>query len=113
MCAFQGAPRIVRLHGHGVVIEPQDVEFARLRPLFPAEPPARAIVRVSVSRITDSCGFGVPLYRFEGLRSQLPAWAERKGPQGLREYQLEKNRESIDGLPALRWPETNLNTTAD
>ena len=30
------------------------------------------------------------------------AWTERKGEEGLREYQLENNRESVDGLPALR-----------
>jgi hypothetical protein len=55
-----------------------------------------------VSRISDSCGYGVPLYRFEGERPQLDLWAERKGPQGLRDYQRRLNRESLDGLPALR-----------
>ena len=28
-------------------------------------------------------------------------WADGKGPEGLREYQAEKNATSIDGLPAL------------
>ena len=105
LCAFRGAPRIVRLHGHGVVLEPQDQEFTRLRALFPAEPTARAIVRISIERIADSCGYGVPLYMFGGHRSQLPDWVARKGPQGLHEYQVQKNRMSIDDLPALRWPE--------
>ncbi len=31
------------------------------------------------------------------------AWAERKGPQGLVEYQEKHNALSIDGIPALRW----------
>ena len=106
LCAFEGAPRTVRVHGRGSVLEPQDQEFNSLRGLFPAEPAGRAIVRVSIERIADSCGYGVPLYVFDGHRSQLPAWLERKGPHGLREYQAEKNRSSIDGLPALRWPET-------
>ena len=104
LCAFEGAPRIVRFHGHGSVFEPQDPEFDRLRGLFPAQPAARAIVHLSIDRIADSCGFGVPLYAFEGNRSQLPDWVARKGPQGLHEYQAEKNRTSIDGLRALRWP---------
>ena len=103
LCAFQGAPRIVRLHGRGEVFEPQDQEFARLRTLFPAEPPARAIIRIAVRRIADSCGFGVPLYEFSRNRSQLPEWVARKGEQGLIEYQEQKNRISIDGLPALKW----------
>jgi hypothetical protein len=106
LCAFQGVPRIVRFHGRGSVFEPQDQEFNRLRGLFPAEPTARAIVRISIGRIADSCGYGVPRFAFEGNRSQLPDWAARKGQRGLHEYQEQKNRVSIDGLPALRWAET-------
>ncbi len=105
LCAFQGAPRIVRFHGRGSVIEPQDQAFNQLRELFPAEPAARAIVRVSIERIADSCGYGVPVYAFEGHRSQLQDWAARKGDRGLHEYQEQKNRVSINGLPALRWVE--------
>jgi hypothetical protein len=106
LCAFQGSPRIVRFHGRGSVLEPQDQEFTRLRELFPAEPAGRAIVRIAIERIADSCGYGVPLYAFEGNRSQLSDWAVRKGPQGLHEYQMQKNRISIDGLQALQGPET-------
>ena len=93
-------------HGRGEVLEPHDREFNRLRGLFPAEPAGRAIVRILVTRIADSCGYGVPLYSFEGHRSQLPEWMSRKGAQGLLQYQQDENRSSIDGLPALQWPET-------
>ena len=107
LCAFQGPPRVVRLYGRGEVLEPQDHEFDRLRGLFPAEPAGRAIVSISITRIADSCGYGVPLYSFEGHRSQLPGWMSQKGAQGLLQYQQDENRSSIDGLPALHWPETN------
>lgn len=102
-CAFEGPPRIVRLHGQGEVLEPQCEEYDRLRPLFPQNPSGRAIILVDVDRIADSCGFGVPLYAFQGERSQLVAWADRKGPKGLRQYQADKNETSIDGLPAATW----------
>jgi predicted pyridoxine 5'-phosphate oxidase superfamily flavin-nucleotide-binding protein len=102
-CAFQGPPNIVRLHGRGDVVEPQDAEYAALRPLFPPGAGSRAIIRVRVDRIADTCGFGVPLYSYEGQRTQLTDWAERKGEPALMEYQEKKNAESIDGLPALRW----------
>jgi hypothetical protein len=105
LCAFHGPPRIVRFHGRGEVLEPQDQGFEELRGLFPSGPAGRALIRISIDRIADSCGFGVPLYAFEGQRSQLPDWAERKGEDGILEYQQDKNRVSIDGLPALRWPE--------
>jgi hypothetical protein len=103
LCAFQGPPNVVRLHGRGEVLEPQDPRYAELRELFAAEPPARAIILVSIERISDSCGFGVPLYGYEGERSQLSNWSTRKGDRGLIEYQETKNSTSIDGLPALRW----------
>jgi pyridoxamine 5'-phosphate oxidase-like protein len=106
VCAFQGPPRIVRVHGRGDVIEPTEPEFHEMRALFPAHPDGRAIIRVAIERIADSCGFGVPLFAFEGDRSQLPDWAVRKGEQGLRQYQKEKNSKSIDGLLALRWTES-------
>jgi len=101
-CAFEGLPRIVRLHGRGEVIEPGDPEFGALLARFPGYSSTRSIIRAELSRIADSCGYGVPLYQYKGERSQIGEWAERKGPEGLRTYQLERNRESLDGLPALR-----------
>jgi hypothetical protein len=101
-CAFEGPPRIVRLHGHGEVLEPAAPEFATLRSLFPPFDGVRSIVRVALRRIADSCGYAVPLMRFEADRRQLLAWAEHKGPAGVAGYQATKNRRSLDGLPGLR-----------
>lgn len=102
-CAFAGRPNIVRLYGAGEVIEPQDPPFEPLLGLFGALPGARAIIRVRVQRIADSCGFGVPLYDYRGQRAQLTDWAAKKDATALRAYQRQKNASSIDGLPALRW----------
>jgi len=101
-CAFEGLPRIVRLYGRGEVLEPGDDGFDALAARFPRYASARSIIRAELDRIADSCGYGVPLYQYKGDRSQLGEWAERKGAAGLRDYQLERNRESLDGLPALR-----------
>jgi hypothetical protein len=102
LCAFEGPPRIVRLQGRGRAVEPQDAEFAALLPRFQQAPGVRAIIRIELKRISDSCGYGVPLYRFEGDRPQLTAWAERKGESGLDEYRRKNNAVSVDGLPGLR-----------
>lgn len=111
LCAFEGPPKIVRLHGTGAVLEPQDAEYDRLRRAFPAgDSSPRAIICVTVGRVSTSCGYGVPLFAFEKERSQLDDWADRKGTQGLVDYQVEKNRVSIDGLPALRWVEREART---
>jgi hypothetical protein len=102
-CAFEGPPKIVRLHGRGDVLEPQHREYAALRSLFGTERMARSVIRVHVERVSDSCGYGVPLYAYQGDRTQLHAWADRKGEAGLIDYQKKNNSESIDGLPALKW----------
>jgi len=59
-------------------------------------------VRVSVERVADSCGFGVPCYRYEEERDQLVKWARKQGADGVRYYAEEHNRRSLDGLPGLR-----------
>ena len=103
-CAFEGPPKIVRFHGKGEVIEPDHPDFASLIGLFDPNPGLRSIIRIAVDRISDSCGFGVPLMRFESDRRQLPSWMEKKGEEGLERYKQQKNAVSIDGIPALRSP---------
>lgn len=100
-CAFDGYPKIVRLHGRGEALEAGTAEFSELAGLFPTLPGTRSIIRVSCQRISDSCGFGVPRYDFVTDRSQLTASAERKGVEGLESYKREKNARSLDGLPGL------------
>jgi hypothetical protein len=102
-CAFEGPPKIIRLYGRAEVVEPGDSSFAALRRLFASDAEARCLVRIDVDRVADSCGFGVPLYAAQGPRRQLLDWTQRKGGEGLRAYQLDKNARSIDGMPALRW----------
>lgn len=101
-CAFEGPPRIVRLHGRGRVIEPGDAEWNALLRHFDPHPGARAILLADLDRIADSCGYGVPRYSFEAARDQLDAWVDRKGEEGLRRYRAEHCARSLDGLPGLR-----------
>ena len=100
-CAFQGPPRIVRLYGRGQPTHPGEAEFQMLRPLFPVMPGERSIIVIEVERVADSCGFAVPLYKFESQRTQLLAAAEKRGPAGVADYCRQNNATSIDGLPGL------------
>ncbi len=100
-CSFEGAPKIVRLHGRGEVIESSHDEFDELRARFPQHVGLRSFIRIHCHRISDSCGWSVPLYEFKEQRSPLVTWAENKGVDGVRQYQQEENRESLDGLPGI------------
>ena len=103
-CAFEGPPRIVRLHGHGQPVLPGDPAYDALAMRFPPVPGLRGFILVDVERVSSSCGEGVPLMNFERHRDDLVHWAERKGPVGLADYRAEKNALSLDGLVGLPTP---------
>jgi Pyridoxamine 5'-phosphate oxidase len=101
LCAFEGAPLILRLYGRGRVLARQSPEYAEmLGSVFDGiEPPgARQIVVLDVDLVQTSCGYGVPLFGFTGERPTLRRWAEAKGEEGIEEYWRTKNVVSIDGL---------------
>ncbi len=110
LCAFEGPPRIVRLHGEGSVLLPGEQEFETLLADAGFEDPSipewrRAIVRVRVTRIADSCGYGVPLMSVDGHRPHSTLSAQKKlrvgGPGAFDAYVAEKSARSIDDLPAV------------
>ncbi len=110
LCAFEGPPRILRLHGQGRVVLAGEPEYDELveRAGFEGSPVAearRAVIVVEVSRIADSCGYGVPLMSYEKERDHLELSARKKlrvgGADALETYKAERNAVSIDGLPAV------------
>ena len=109
-CAFDGPPRILRLHGRGEVIRHGEPRFDELMARAAFEdlsiPEARrSIVLVDVTRISDSCGYGVPLMTFDGHRDHHALSSAKKvrvnGHDGYRQINEERNAQTLDGLPAL------------
>ncbi len=97
-CAFQEPPIILRLYGQGYTVIPSSPEWDNLYPSFPEIPGARQIIVADIKRVQTSCGFGVPLYEYQGQREILVKWASKKGEKGLKEYHQQNNMISIDGL---------------
>ncbi len=100
-CAFDGSPKIVRIHGKGQILLPTTSAFQEIIQQFPYVEGIRSIIHVSANRISTSCGYGVPLFSYQGERDMLKTWAEKKGREGLEQYKQKHNTTSIDGLPAL------------
>ena len=98
-CSFVREPLILRLYGQAWAVHRGDAEWDSLLALFPPMTGARNIFVVDVDLVQTSCGYGVPRYEFVGQRDLMDSWATKKGPEGLHEYQQDKNRVSIDGLP--------------
>jgi hypothetical protein len=109
-CSFDRQPKILRLYGTGRTVLPTDADWPEYASHFSAPPGEgtgtdrgnqRAIIVVAVDRISDSCGYAVPLMELTGERDLLTRWSERRSAEDLVEYRVKYNNASIDGLPAL------------
>ncbi|QAY71586.1 pyridoxamine 5'-phosphate oxidase family protein [Xylanimonas protaetiae] len=98
-CSFERQPLILRLYGTATEVQPDEPAWHELSGLFPPMLGARQVYDVAVDLVQTSCGYGVPFLEFAGERLLMASWAEKKGPDGLLDYQREKNAVSIDGFP--------------
>jgi hypothetical protein len=102
LCAMAGPPKIYRFHGDGEVITPVDEAFDELACQFDRSALGiRAIIKVNVTRISDSCGFGVPFYDYQGERPTSPNYIRVNGAEKIRAYLKDENARSLDGLTGL------------
>ncbi|MBI3897308.1 MAG: pyridoxamine 5'-phosphate oxidase family protein [Gammaproteobacteria bacterium] len=97
-CAFESKPVILRLYGQAQTYHARDPEWDHWLAQFEPIPGARQIFVLSIELVQTSCGFGVPLFSYDGERELLRHWAEKKGSDGLLQYWREKNQVSLDGL---------------
>ncbi len=100
-CAFSGPPKIVRFHRRASIVTPRGASWPELRGRFAQHLGARAIIDIAVTRISDSCGYGVPTFEKMSQREALDMWTQKRGAEGLVTYRRQKNARSIDGLPAF------------
>lgn len=102
-CAFDGAPTIVRLHGRGHSVLPDEPGYEELRARFGKSERhgERAVVVVEVDRVADACGYAVPLMEFVSDRDVLDRSNARRDEAYFEDYKATRNAVSIDGLPAL------------
>ncbi|KAG1844500.1 hypothetical protein DFJ58DRAFT_717613 [Suillus subalutaceus] len=121
---FEGPPRILRLWGKGTVYEFGTPEYNDFIPPSNRKAGSRAIIVIDVHKVGTSCGFGVPLYKYETQRTILERWCDTmenfdrdgepqqapppydsqalvKDPRGIKAWWTAENLESFDGSPSL------------
>lgn len=104
-CSFDDKPLILRLYGSASAHVYGSQKFLELRKAFShVEVPVRGIIQVQLTRVQDSCGWGVPRYKFLGERERLRENVGRLSQEEHIQKRMEKNRVSIDGLPGLERP---------
>jgi hypothetical protein len=108
-CSFEGAPKIVRLHGTARPVQQNDEGFEELLATFDVSAEqrraVRSVIEVDVARVSDSCGFVVPRMDYVGERDQLYRFADNRirklGEEAVKAYVSENNASSLDGLVGL------------
>ncbi|KAK4235743.1 hypothetical protein C8A03DRAFT_46178 [Achaetomium macrosporum] len=110
--SFESTPRIVRLFGHGTVLERGTQAFAEFVKKHDVEviPASRSIIIVKVHQVASSCGMSVPFYEFKSFRTALneqfakrvEKWARDNSGDSLEKYWALKNSFSVDGLPGVK-----------
>jgi len=101
-CAVAGPPQIMRLYGKGSAVGWDSAEFKQLiRQYYDDDTPlgARQIIKVEFDLVQTSCGYGVPLFAYQGERLAIENWHDNKGPDGILAYWKDNNLSSMDGLP--------------
>lgn len=100
--SFTTRPRLVRLHGTGTVHEPGSRVFEEITAAHPDNPSTRAVITVDVARVSDACGWGVPVMDLVTTdRGLIHQYADKKGPDGIAAYRRDENAQSLDGLPGV------------
>ena len=98
-CSFTEKPLIVRLYGKGQVIRPRDPQWDETHAHFTSLPGERQIIVLNIESIMTTCGFAVPLFEYQGERTQLTDFTCKMGEERMADYRRQKNQTSIDGLP--------------
>ena len=102
--AMNGPANILRLYGRGEAVSVGEPGFAEKMSLFPGFDRARSVITVKLNRISDSCGWGIPIYEFVEEREQLRRWVDNKDYDEWVEHRYNTNALSVDGLPGLVRP---------
>ncbi len=103
-CAFEGKANILRLYGKASAVSFDEPGFDDMLALFPNYDHARTIFKIHLTRIQDSCGWGVPFYDFKGEREQLVRYIDNFSRDDWIAHRRASNMQSIDGLDGLTKP---------
>ena len=98
-CSFDKQPLILRVYGEAKMISPNDADWPNCLADFDFHNGARQIFELKIDLVQTSCGYAVPYYDFVAERETLSKWSEKKSKDDFREYQLAKNKVSLDGKP--------------
>jgi len=97
MCAYDGAPKILRIYAKVNVIQEKDEQWNEYISEFENTHGARQVFELNIESINDSCGWGVPLYEYQGQRDKLSNYLDNSTKEEHVAYMKKNNQLSFDG----------------
>ncbi len=97
MCAYEGDPKILRIYAQVNVIQEKDEQWAEYIGEFDDTKGARQVFELNIESVNDSCGWGVPLYEYQGQRTKLTNYYGSSTKEEHMEYMQKNNQVSFDG----------------
>ena len=97
MCAYEGEPKILRIYAKVNVIQEKDAIWNEYISQFENIHGARQVFELNIESINDSCGWGVPLYQYQGQRDKLTNYFDNSTKEDHLAYMKKNNQLSFDG----------------
>lgn len=97
-CNFQNPSLILRIYGRGKPVLPADRAWDEIAAHFTLLPGTRQIFDIAVESVQTSCGWGIPLMKFDADRAALQKYHAQYDPQKWT-AKYSQPAPSIDGLP--------------
>lgn len=96
-CAFEAEPLIVRIYAKATVIHEKDESWENYINQFENHKGARQVFELEIESVNSACGMGVPLYEYQGQRSDLTKYYKNTTKEEHIEYMKKNNQVSFDG----------------
>jgi len=97
MCSYEGEPLILRIYAKVKVIQEKDNEWESYIREFKDTKGARQVFELLIESVNSSCGWGVPLYEYQGQREKLSNYIENSTKEDHIKYMKKNNQLSFDG----------------
>jgi len=96
-CAYEGDANILRLYCTAKAIQEKDENWEEYINHFDIKRAARQVFEVTIEKINNSCGMGVPLYEYKSQRTELTNYYDNSTKEDHIKYMKKNNLKSFDG----------------
>ena len=96
-CSYEGEPLILRVYANVKVIQEKDNHWDEYISNFDNTHAARQVFELNIESVNSSCGWGVPLYEYQGQREKLSDYYKNSTKEEHLEYMKKNNQLSFDG----------------